>query len=136
MRTARVAFGGVVKEVCLAYVPEAEVGDYVIVHVGFALSRLDEAEAARVFEALAGLELEEGGAHGRPEGGAAGGVAAAGGATGYGRPEGGDACEAAPAGSAACEAAPAGSAACEAAPAGSAAHEAAPAGSAAHGRSA
>ena len=51
-RTGRVSFGGVVREVSLAYVPEAEPGDYVIVHVGFALSRLDEAEAARVFEHL------------------------------------------------------------------------------------
>jgi hydrogenase expression/formation protein HypC len=51
-RTGRVSFGGVVKEVSLAYVPEAHVGDYVIVHVGFALSRVDEAEAQRVFEYL------------------------------------------------------------------------------------
>ncbi|MCC6552989.1 MAG: HypC/HybG/HupF family hydrogenase formation chaperone [Polyangiaceae bacterium] len=49
---ARVAFGGVVKEVCLAYVPEAAVGDYVIVHAGFAISRVDEQEAARVFSYL------------------------------------------------------------------------------------
>jgi hydrogenase expression/formation protein HypC len=59
-RTGRVSFGGVVREVSLAYVPEAEPGDYVIVHVGFALSRLDEAEAARVFEHLRELgELAE-----------------------------------------------------------------------------
>lgn len=51
-RTGRVNFGGVVKEVSLAYVPEARIGDYVIVHVGFALSIVDEAEAARVFEYL------------------------------------------------------------------------------------
>jgi hydrogenase expression/formation protein HypC len=51
-RTGRVSFGGVVKEVNLAYVPEARVGDYVIVHVGFALSIVDETEAARVFEYL------------------------------------------------------------------------------------
>jgi hydrogenase expression/formation protein HypC len=51
-RSGRVSFGGVVKEVSLAYVPEAEVGDYVIVHVGFALSKVDEAEAARVFDYL------------------------------------------------------------------------------------
>lgn len=51
-RTGKVSFGGVIKEVSLAYVPEAQVGDYVIVHVGFALSRVDEAEAARVFEYL------------------------------------------------------------------------------------
>ena len=47
LRMGRVAFGDVVKEVCLAYVPEAGVGDYVVVHVGFAISRLDEAEALR-----------------------------------------------------------------------------------------
>jgi hydrogenase expression/formation protein HypC len=51
-RTGRVSFGGMVKEVNLAYVPEAKVGDYVIVHVGFAISTLDEAEARRVFEYL------------------------------------------------------------------------------------
>jgi hydrogenase expression/formation protein HypC len=51
-RTGRVRFGGIVKEVNLAYVPEANVGDYVIVHVGFAISRLDETEARRVFEYL------------------------------------------------------------------------------------
>ena len=51
-RTGRVSFGGVVKEVHLAYVPEARVGDYVIVHVGFAISKLDEAEAERVFAYL------------------------------------------------------------------------------------
>ncbi len=51
-RTGRVSFGGVVKEVNLAYVPEAQVGDYVIVHVGFAISRVDEAEARQVFEYL------------------------------------------------------------------------------------
>ena len=39
MHMARVSFGGIVKEVCLAYTPEAEVGDYVVVHVGFAISR-------------------------------------------------------------------------------------------------
>lgn len=51
-RTGRVSFGGVIKEVSLAYVPEVQVGDYVIVHVGFALSRVDEAEAQRVFDYL------------------------------------------------------------------------------------
>ncbi len=51
-RMGRVSFGGVVKEVSLAYVPEAQVGDYVIVHVGFALSVVDEVEASRVFEYL------------------------------------------------------------------------------------
>ena len=52
MRTGRIDFGGVVKEVNLIYVPEAEVGDYVLVHVGFAIAVIDEQEAARVFELL------------------------------------------------------------------------------------
>jgi len=50
LRMARVRFGGIVKQVSLAYTPEARVGDYVIVHVGFAISRLNEAEARQVFE--------------------------------------------------------------------------------------
>lgn len=50
MRTGQVRFGGIMKEVNLAFVPEARVGDYVVVHVGFAISILDEAEANRVFE--------------------------------------------------------------------------------------
>jgi hydrogenase expression/formation protein HypC len=56
-RMARVSFGGVVKEVSLAYLPEAGVDDYVIVHAGFALSQIDEAEAQRVFEELERLAL-------------------------------------------------------------------------------
>jgi hydrogenase expression/formation protein HypC len=59
-RTARVSFGGIVKEVNLAYVPEAQVGDYVIVHVGFALNKLDEEEAQRTLEAIAELDLVSG----------------------------------------------------------------------------
>ena len=51
-RSGRVSFGGVVKEVNLACVPEAALGDYVIVHVGYAISKLDEAEARQVFEYL------------------------------------------------------------------------------------
>jgi hydrogenase expression/formation protein HypC len=59
-RSARVSFGGIVREVNLAYVPEAEVGDYVIVHVGFAISLLDEEEATRTFEYLRQMgEIEE-----------------------------------------------------------------------------
>ncbi len=59
-RTAKVSFGGVIKEVSLAYVPEARIDDYVIVHVGFALSLVDETEASRVFEYLAQMgELGE-----------------------------------------------------------------------------
>jgi hydrogenase expression/formation protein HypC len=48
----KVSFGGIAKEVCLAYVPEVQVGDYVIVHAGFAISTLDETEAMEVFELL------------------------------------------------------------------------------------
>ena len=48
----RVDFAGVVKEACLAFVPEAKVGDYVIVHVGFAISTMDESEAKKVFSYL------------------------------------------------------------------------------------
>jgi hydrogenase expression/formation protein HypC len=51
-RTARVSFGGTVKEISLAYVPEANDGEYVIVHVGFAISVVDEAEALLTFEYL------------------------------------------------------------------------------------
>jgi len=58
VRMAKVSFGGVLKDVSLAYVPEAQVGDWVIVHVGFALNRLDEDEARKVFEILNELEIE------------------------------------------------------------------------------
>ncbi|WP_237056422.1 HypC/HybG/HupF family hydrogenase formation chaperone [Microbulbifer sediminum] len=51
-RCGRVSFGGISREVNLAYVPEAAVGDYVIVHVGFAISRVREDEARRVFRYL------------------------------------------------------------------------------------
>lgn len=51
-RMGRINFGGVVKEASLAYVPEVVIGDYVIVHVGFALSKVDETEAQKVFEYL------------------------------------------------------------------------------------
>jgi len=56
IRMGKVSFGGIVKEACLAFTPEAQVGDYVIVHVGFALSRLDEEEARQTLEMLAELE--------------------------------------------------------------------------------
>jgi hydrogenase expression/formation protein HypC len=52
LRLGRVNFGGIIKEASLAYVPEAGIGDYVIVHVGFALSRVDEAEARKIFDYL------------------------------------------------------------------------------------
>ena len=50
LRVGRVNFGGVVKRVCLDYVPEVEVGDYTIVHVGFALSKIDEETAEQTLE--------------------------------------------------------------------------------------
>lgn len=52
MRTGRVDFGGVIREVNLCFVSEVKVGDYVVVHVGFALSIIDEEEANKVFEYL------------------------------------------------------------------------------------
>jgi len=55
-RTGKIDFGGILKTASLAYVPEAGVGDYVIVHVGFAISRLDETEAQKVFEYLRQME--------------------------------------------------------------------------------
>jgi hydrogenase expression/formation protein HypC len=59
-RNGRVNFGGIVKDVNLSYVPEVKIGDYVLVHVGFALSVVDEEEANKVFEYLRGMgELEE-----------------------------------------------------------------------------
>ena len=59
-RSGRVSFGGAVRRVNLAYVPEAVVGDYVNVHVGFALSVVDAEEAQRVFAALRELDEVEG----------------------------------------------------------------------------
>lgn len=59
-RSGRVSFGGIVKTVSLAYVPEAQIGHYVVVHVGFALQVIDEDEAQRVFEYLREMdELDE-----------------------------------------------------------------------------
>jgi hydrogenase expression/formation protein HypC len=55
-----VSFGGIRKEICLAYVPEAKVGDYVLVHVGFAISTIDEEEARIMFENLTKLGDLEG----------------------------------------------------------------------------
>lgn len=60
---AQVDFGGVRKEVCLQYIPDAEIGEYVVVHVGFAIQRLDEESALRTlanFERLGLLEEEFG----------------------------------------------------------------------------
>jgi hydrogenase expression/formation protein HypC len=52
LRIAKVQFGGIVRETCLEYVPEARAGDYVIVHVGFAISTVDQEEAARTYRLL------------------------------------------------------------------------------------
>jgi hydrogenase expression/formation protein HypC len=63
LRMGRVNFGGVVKRVCLDYVPEVEVGDYTIVHVGFALSKIDEETAQKTlddFRAMGVLDEELG----------------------------------------------------------------------------
>jgi hydrogenase expression/formation protein HypC len=60
MLMGKVEFGGVFKRVCLEHVPATQIGDYVLVHVGFALQRIDEAEARRVFEFLEGMnQLDE-----------------------------------------------------------------------------
>jgi hydrogenase expression/formation protein HypC len=65
---AKVQFGGIVREACLQYVPDAQTGDYVVVHVGFAISKVNEEEAARTYRLLeemgqltelAVLEIEE-----------------------------------------------------------------------------
>ncbi len=63
LRMGRVDFGGALRTVCLEYLPDAVPGEWVLVHVGFALSRIDEAEAARVFELLQEIDAHgEGGA--------------------------------------------------------------------------
>jgi hydrogenase expression/formation protein HypC len=61
LRAARVQFGGIVRQVCLDFVPEAGTGDYVMVHVGFAISQVDQIEAERTYKLLqemGGLENE------------------------------------------------------------------------------
>jgi hydrogenase expression/formation protein HypC len=63
-RMGKIDFSGVQKQASLAYVPEVQVGDYVIVHVGFALSKVDEAEAQKIFEYL--KQMDE--LAGEPEG--------------------------------------------------------------------
>ncbi len=52
LRVGRVQFGGIVRQASLDFLPEAQVGDYVMVHVGFAISRVDEAEAERTYQLL------------------------------------------------------------------------------------
>ena len=56
MRMAKVQFGGIVREASLDYVPEVKIGDYVLVHVGFAISIVDEEEAARTYKTLEELD--------------------------------------------------------------------------------
>ena len=56
MRSGKVDFGGIVKEINLAFVPEAGIGDYVLAHAGVAINTIDEQEAARVFEYLEQIE--------------------------------------------------------------------------------
>ena len=52
LRSARIQFGGIVRQASLDFVPEAQVGDYVMVHVGYAISRVDAAEAERTYQLL------------------------------------------------------------------------------------
>lgn len=59
MRRAKVRFGGITRDVYLDLVPEAQVGDYVIVHVGFAISKINAEEAEHVFELLSQLEGDD-----------------------------------------------------------------------------
>jgi hydrogenase expression/formation protein HypC len=63
LKVAKVSFGGMVKQVCVEYTPEVVPGDYVLVHVGFALSRIDQEQAERTYKILEELgqltELDE-----------------------------------------------------------------------------
>lgn len=60
VRMAKVSFGGIIKEASLEMLPDAAIGDYVLVHVGVAISRIDEAEAAKAFEYLKEIgEIDE-----------------------------------------------------------------------------
>lgn len=52
LRMAKIDFGGVIREICLAYTPEAKIGDYALVHVGFAISLMDETEAQETLQLL------------------------------------------------------------------------------------
>ncbi|MFA6570349.1 MAG: HypC/HybG/HupF family hydrogenase formation chaperone [Bacteroidota bacterium] len=55
-KSAKVSFGGVIKEICIDFTPEVSVGDYVLVHVGFAINILDEVEALETIELIAEME--------------------------------------------------------------------------------
>jgi hydrogenase expression/formation protein HypC len=71
MQMGRVSFGGIVKDVCLSYVPDVAVGDYVLVHIGFALQKIDQEEAAQVFRYLEEMDelgdLQDTAAAGAPD---------------------------------------------------------------------
>jgi hydrogenase expression/formation protein HypC len=56
LKMGKANFGGIVKQICLEYTPEAIPGDYVLVHVGFALGKIDEEEAARTYQLLAEMD--------------------------------------------------------------------------------
>lgn len=57
LQMGRIDFGGIVKEACLAYVPEAQLGDYTLIHVGFALNLIDEQEALETLDLLREIDL-------------------------------------------------------------------------------
>lgn len=57
LKMGRIDFGGVVKEACLEYVPDIQIGEYTLIHVGFAISRIDEEEAQRTLDLLAEMEM-------------------------------------------------------------------------------
>ncbi len=63
---AKVEFGGIVKDICLAYTPDAQPGQYVLVHVGFAINEIDEAEAQEIFRYIE--QIEEAGSEGEEKG--------------------------------------------------------------------
>nr|MBI3613879.1 HypC/HybG/HupF family hydrogenase formation chaperone [Nitrospirota bacterium] len=52
LRMGKLDFGGTIRKACLQYLPEAQIGDYALVHVGFALSKVDEEEAAKTYQLL------------------------------------------------------------------------------------
>lgn len=56
VRMSKVDFGGITREACLEYLPDTKVGDYVLVHVGFAISKVDEEEAARTYQYLSEMD--------------------------------------------------------------------------------
>lgn len=56
MTMGKVDFAGIVKEICLVYIPEVKLGDYIVAHAGFAISQIDEQEAREVFEMLKQIE--------------------------------------------------------------------------------